>query len=165
MFNIGSGEIALIAIAALLLLGPKGLPELARGIGKFMREFRRQTDSVRNIVEREFYAMDQDIHPDPIIAPPADSVAQALDPGHDANGALLPDALPPVTEEVRSQVTAGAPGALAVDTTPAEEHSSVQPAHVAEAAAVQPEPPSAEAPPAATPGVSAPDVTASPGKA
>ena len=60
MFNIGSGEIALIAVVALLLLGPSRLPELARGIGKFMREFRRQTDEVRGVVEREFYKMDTD---------------------------------------------------------------------------------------------------------
>lgn len=47
MFNIGSGEIAFIAVFALLVLGPKRLPELARGLGKFVREFRRQTDEVR----------------------------------------------------------------------------------------------------------------------
>ena len=45
MFNIGSGELALILVVALLVLGPKRLPELARGLGKFMREFRRQTES------------------------------------------------------------------------------------------------------------------------
>jgi sec-independent protein translocase protein TatB len=61
MFNIGSSEIAVIAVAALLILGPKRLPEMARGIGKFLREFRRQTDEVRNVVEREFYRMDQDL--------------------------------------------------------------------------------------------------------
>ena len=59
MFNIGAGEMVLICVAALLILGPQRLPELARGIGKFMREFRRQTDEVRNVVEREFYTMDQ----------------------------------------------------------------------------------------------------------
>jgi sec-independent protein translocase protein TatB len=61
MFNLGAGEIALILVAALLLLGPERLPELARGIGKFMREFRRQTDDVRGLVEREFYKMDQEV--------------------------------------------------------------------------------------------------------
>ena len=50
-----------ILVAALLLLGPERLPELARGIGKFMREFRRQTDDVRSVVEREFYKMDQEV--------------------------------------------------------------------------------------------------------
>lgn len=64
MFNVGTGEIALILVAALLILGPKKLPELARGIGKFLREFRRQTDDVRSLVEREFYRMDQDVAAD-----------------------------------------------------------------------------------------------------
>ena len=59
MLNVGTGELILIAVAALLILGPKGLPDLARGLGKFMREFRRQTDDVRTVVEREFYRMDQ----------------------------------------------------------------------------------------------------------
>ncbi len=59
MLNVGTGELILIAVAALLILGPKGLPDLARGLGKFMREFRRQTDDVRSVVEREFYKMDQ----------------------------------------------------------------------------------------------------------
>jgi sec-independent protein translocase protein TatB len=61
MFNLGAGEIAVIMIVALLLLGPETLPELARGIGKFVREFRRQTDDVRGLVEREFYKMDQEV--------------------------------------------------------------------------------------------------------
>lgn len=63
MLNIGGGEIALILIVALLLLGPTRLPELARGLGKFLRELRRQTDDVRTLVEREFYKMEQDIQP------------------------------------------------------------------------------------------------------
>jgi sec-independent protein translocase protein TatB len=64
MFNLGAGEIALILVVALLVLGPKRLPELARGLGKFVREFRRQTDEVRGVVEREFYRMDQEIQAD-----------------------------------------------------------------------------------------------------
>lgn len=103
MFNIGSGEIALIAVAALLILGPKRLPELARGIGKFMREFRRQTDEVRGVVEREFYKMDQDLpRADEFkLTPRGDSVAQdaahqapAVDPGHAPDGTLLPGFAP-----------------------------------------------------------------------
>ncbi|MFL5350360.1 MAG: twin-arginine translocase TatA/TatE family subunit [Hyalangium sp.] len=71
MFNIGAGEMVFILIAALLVLGPQRLPELARGIGKFLREFRRQTDEVRSVVVREFYAMDQEVQREPPrIAPP-----------------------------------------------------------------------------------------------
>jgi sec-independent protein translocase protein TatB len=65
MFNIGAGELVFILVAALLVLGPKRLPEFARTIGKFLRDFRRQTDEVRTVVEREFYKMDQDILDEP----------------------------------------------------------------------------------------------------
>ncbi len=65
MFNLGAGEIALISVVALLLLGPDKLPELARGLGKLFREFRKHTDEVRTMVEREFYRMDQDVLQDP----------------------------------------------------------------------------------------------------
>lgn len=104
MFNIGSGELALIAVVALLILGPKRLPELARGIGKFMREFRRQTDEVRGVVEREFYKMDQEVS---IHEPPL-TVRPAQDSIH--SGAEEPlDLLPPATETVPSQLTSGQP--------------------------------------------------------
>lgn len=91
MFNVGAGELIFILVAALIVLGPQRLPEFARAIGKFMREFRRQTDEVRTVVEREFYKMDQEfideprppvpmgtpaVLPSPVpVAPPAPSVA------------------------------------------------------------------------------------------
>lgn len=72
MFNVGPGEIILIGVVALLLLGPDKLPELARGLGKAFREFRKHTDDVRGMVEREFYKMDQDVlHEGPKTKPPA----------------------------------------------------------------------------------------------
>lgn len=71
MLNIGAGEIAVILVVALLVLGPKRLPELARGIGKFLREFRKQTDEVRSTLETEFYRMDQDLLREDPPPPPA----------------------------------------------------------------------------------------------
>jgi sec-independent protein translocase protein TatB len=97
MPNIGMGEIAVILVVALLVLGPQRLPELARGIGKFVREFRRQTDEVRTVVQREFYKMDHELNK-PIEAQP-DLVASS-GPGF-AIGSLPeghsdPHAAPPV---------------------------------------------------------------------
>ena len=81
MLNLGAGEIVLILVVALLVLGPKRLPELARGIGKFMRELRRQTDEVRSVVEREFYRMDQDLN-------------SGLSSGLDSQPSILPVQVP-----------------------------------------------------------------------
>jgi sec-independent protein translocase protein TatA len=38
--NIGPMEVAIVAVIALLILGPKKLPEAGRGLGKGMREFK-----------------------------------------------------------------------------------------------------------------------------
>ncbi len=94
VFNIGTGELIMIAVVALLVLGPKRLPELARGLGKFLREFRRQTDEVRNVVEREFYRMDEEekkaevakVLPAPGIEPV--SVSPGGDDLHNPDGTL-----------------------------------------------------------------------------
>jgi sec-independent protein translocase protein TatB len=112
MFNIGTGEIALIAVAALLLLGPKRLPELARGIGKFMREFRRQTDDIRNTVEREFYKMDQELSINESPEAPLIRPAAAAEP-HGLPPAPAPVALPLPTDPA-SQLTAGTPATTPV---------------------------------------------------
>ncbi|NOK12796.1 Sec-independent protein translocase protein TatB [Corallococcus exercitus] len=91
MFNIGAGEMVFILVAALIVLGPQRLPELARAIGKFMREFRRQTDDVRNVVEREFYAMDEDFNREP---PPRPGT-RVPSPPPELAPSMLPDASPP----------------------------------------------------------------------
>jgi Tat protein translocase TatB subunit len=43
MFNVGGGEILVILLLALLVLGPDKLPEYARKAGRYMNEFRRMT--------------------------------------------------------------------------------------------------------------------------
>jgi sec-independent protein translocase protein TatB len=54
MFDIGFGEIALVGIVALLVVGPKKLPELARTAGKWIGKTRRMIDSVKADIDREF---------------------------------------------------------------------------------------------------------------
>ena len=48
MFGIGMPELLLIMAVALLVLGPKRLPEIARSLGRGMAEFRRASTDLRN---------------------------------------------------------------------------------------------------------------------
>lgn len=52
MFNLGIWEIAVLALIALVVVGPEKLPELARNIGRFLNEVKRTTnDFTQNINE------------------------------------------------------------------------------------------------------------------
>ncbi len=58
--NMGGGEIALIMVAILLLFGGKKLPELARGLGKGIREFKDASEGVKREIHRNINAVDID---------------------------------------------------------------------------------------------------------
>jgi sec-independent protein translocase protein TatA len=55
LFNLGGGEIILILAIVLILFGARKLPELAKGLGQGIREFKKATrevtDEVQNAVE------------------------------------------------------------------------------------------------------------------
>ena len=56
MFGIGMQELVLIFVIALIVVGPKQLPELAKALGKGYAEFRRAFDDMKSSVEREIRA-------------------------------------------------------------------------------------------------------------
>jgi sec-independent protein translocase protein TatA len=48
MFNIGPWELILILIVALVVVGPKKLPEMGRAVGNGLKEFRKATSDIKN---------------------------------------------------------------------------------------------------------------------
>lgn len=69
MFGLSFGEILVILVVGLLVLGPSRMPKLARSLGKGLREFRRATGELRSTFEEEFYKLDQE--PEQRAKPPA----------------------------------------------------------------------------------------------
>ncbi len=51
MPSLGFGEIVLILMLALIIFGPRRLPEMGRTIGKSLKEFRRATSDLRQELE------------------------------------------------------------------------------------------------------------------
>ena len=58
--NMGGSEIMLILAVVLLLFGGKKLPELARGLGKGIRDFKDASEGVKREIHRNINAMDID---------------------------------------------------------------------------------------------------------
>ena len=51
--SIGTSELILIGLVALIIFGPRKLPDMLRSFGKAMGEFRRSTDEFKQTWERE----------------------------------------------------------------------------------------------------------------
>ena len=72
MFGLGVWEIAVIAVVALMVLGPDKLPSAARSLGKALRDFRRAGDDIKNQVMGD---MDEPVRPRPIAVQKPEGIA------------------------------------------------------------------------------------------
>jgi len=99
MFDVGMGEIGLIAVVGLLVLGPERLPRVARTAGALLRKARNSWQSVRSDIERELAAED--------LKRTMRETAAAADPTADLRRATAP--LPEIGS--RPPIAPPAPGA------------------------------------------------------
>jgi sec-independent protein translocase protein TatA len=53
--NLGGGEFFVIILIAVLMFGGKGIPSIARTLGKGMREFRDAANGIQREIERSAY--------------------------------------------------------------------------------------------------------------
>jgi TatA/E family protein of Tat protein translocase len=99
------GEMTFLFVLALLVFGPKKLPEIARQIGKAMNEFKRASNEFRSQIETEIANLERETQPQ--ILPPAEPPRGAI-----ASGTLVE--LPPA-EHVPAQLTSSETVAKAPD--------------------------------------------------
>ncbi|WP_199177379.1 Sec-independent protein translocase protein TatB [Geothermobacter hydrogeniphilus] len=53
MFGIGFPELLMILAIALMVIGPKKLPDIARAMGRAMNEFKKATDEFKHTIQEE----------------------------------------------------------------------------------------------------------------
>ena len=118
MFNVGTPELLVILLVALIVLGPSKLPDAARQVGKFVGELRRMSsgfqDELRDAMQEPVTSAKQTLKGDPVpkatpateVKPVSQVIDQSLpgesaaaDPSASSLGGPAPEdlpALPPV---------------------------------------------------------------------
>src|SRR5256886_4636025 len=77
--NLGFPEMIFLFLLALIIFGPKKLPEIGRQIGKALNEFKRASNEFRSQIESEIATLDRE--PTPQILPPVRSPEGAIASG------------------------------------------------------------------------------------
>jgi sec-independent protein translocase protein TatB len=105
MFNVGGGELLVIMLIALIVLGPQRLPDAARQVGKVMSEVRRVSSGFQRELKDAFDASESETparrtEASPLAATVADADADAKAGSTDGAGedgttaAPVPEAVP-----------------------------------------------------------------------
>ncbi|GMU67461.1 MAG: hypothetical protein AMXMBFR36_37350 [Acidobacteriota bacterium] len=112
--SLGLPEILFILVLALLLFGPRRLPEIGRTIGKGLSEFRRATNDLKRSIESEIELEEPPRRPAPVpptaaslrgvpspVPPEADPAKPASEPEDPAASSEAPAAAPAAAPEPR----------------------------------------------------------------
>jgi sec-independent protein translocase protein TatB len=125
MFGLGFGEIVIVAILALLLLGPDRLPEAAKMLGKTIQDLKKATDGLKGQLEAEMYSVEK-------------AVKKAMDPGE---APTAPD-VPPVAAAAAARTAGPAqpPPPATLENVPGLDAALIDPLAAPEPAVAPPPP-------------------------
>jgi sec-independent protein translocase protein TatB len=103
-------ELIIILGLALLLLGPDQLPQLARSLGKGLRELRKTTDDLKSQFEQEIARVDFDETPRMIAPVPSEKTGTqetpAAPPANGTSGAAAPPVVVPESDPAAARAAA-----------------------------------------------------------
>ena len=109
-----SGEMIFLFFLALILFGPKKMPEIGRQVARFLNEFRRASYEFRSQIESEINSLDNSVNPRPQILPPVQAPLGSL-----ANRIFNPPSAEKLEAADPAAATTVAENAPAVETAPA----------------------------------------------
>jgi sec-independent protein translocase protein TatB len=131
MFGLGFGEILIILVLALVLLGPQRLPDAAKQLGKAMRDFQRATADVKHQFDAALYEVDKAVKP--AFAPPPTAASPEATPS------VVPPGGVPAAADVPAATPQNVPGLEAALAEPSPTPAVLRPRAVEEVAAPAPE--------------------------
>lgn len=77
--NIGGPEMILIFLVVLLLFGGKKLPELARGLGKGLREFKDASDGIKREIHNNINSINEAADMDKVVERTENNIPEQTD--------------------------------------------------------------------------------------
>jgi len=96
--NLGFTEVAFLVLIALVLFGPRRLPEIAREMGRFMAEFKRASSDFQNQIHQEINKLELEETAKGV----KDSVKEGVDLSEEHNS--IASAISRLTERVKTTI-------------------------------------------------------------
>jgi TatA/E family protein of Tat protein translocase len=79
--SLGLPELLMIFVVALIVFGPRKLPEIGKTLGKALGEFKKASDELKNTIEREVHVEElKDLKNLNVMSPPSDTTVSRAEP-------------------------------------------------------------------------------------
>ena len=108
MFGLGTPELVIILVIALVIFGPRKLPELGRSLGRSIGEFKKASNELRNTLEEEIRVEEKRDQAAKIRTEQDEAIAAAVPPSASATTGPVAS---PAADETVSRTTGTGPTA------------------------------------------------------